>query len=71
MVTESRKPAPTTILAAAYLLQSDDVTLGCAPEKGITIIEARVDDGASDLVGTFCVDRASYVFEGPDVVECG
>ena len=38
-------------------LQSNDVTLGCAPEKGITIIEARVDDGASDLVGTFCVDR--------------
>ena len=49
-------------------LQSDDVTLGCAPENGITIIEARVEDGASDLVGTFFVDRASYMFEGSDVV---
>ena len=39
-------------------LQSDDVPLGCAPEKGIAIIETRVDDGASDLVGTFSVNRA-------------
>ena len=50
-------------------LQSDDVALRCAPEKGITIIEACVDDGASNIVGTFCVNRASYMFEGPDVVE--
>ena len=44
-------------------LQSDDVTLGCSPEKGITIVEVRVDDGTSDLVGTFCFDRVSYMFE--------
>ena len=65
VVTEWRHRAPTTILASAFCTQCKAMMLPWdvpqrTSEEGITIIEARVDDGASDRWNLLCWSSGVY-----------